>query len=317
MEAFWYYAAVLLAKTIGALPLRFVARVGRLGGGMAYWLDARHRRVATENFRRCMPEMSSAARRAAVREHYRRLGENYTAGIKTAMMSREELRPHLEIIGEERVAAHGTRGAIVALGHFGNFELYTRMCSEIPSVRRAATYRGLKQPRLDGIVRRLRCQSGCLFFDRKREGRALRAALSEGGLSLGLLSDLYAGRKGLNLRFLNHECSVSQAPALFAMRYNLPLFTAVCFRVGLARWRIEISEEIPTRVNGRRREIAEVTAEINAAFETAVRRDPPNWFWVHDRWRFVKRDRAAALASRATGAVGLGALRQETPPDRR
>jgi KDO2-lipid IV(A) lauroyltransferase len=207
------------------------------------------------------------------------------------------LCPYLEIIGEEKVAAHSPRGAILALGHFGNFELYAHTCSEIPGMQRAATYRGLKQQRLDGLVRRLRDESGCRFFDRRREARALKSALREDRLALGLLSDLHGGRKGLNLRFFNQECSVSPASALFALRYDLPLYTAICFRVGLARWRIEIGDEIPTRVDGRRRRVHELMAEIMSIFETAVRRDPANWFWVHDRWRFVKRDRAANLAS--------------------
>ena len=314
MEALWYYAAVLLAKVIRALPLRLVARLGRIGGEVAYWIDVRHRRVASENFRRCLPEASNEVRRAWVREHFRRLGENYIAAIKTSFMSREELRPHLEIVGEERLAAHGTRGAILALGHFGNFELYAHVASGIPGVRRAATYRGLKQSRLDGLIRRLRDRSGCFFFDRKRENAALREALRQGGVILGLLSDLHAGRKGLPMHFLNRECSVSAAPALFALRYDLPLHAAICFRVGLAQWRIEIDKEISTRVDGRRRDVADVTGEILAAFETAVRRDPPNWFWVHDRWRFVKRDRATAHSSLATALQGRAAEKHESLP---
>ena len=183
--------------------------------------------------------------------------------------------------------------------------------------RRAATYRGLKDRRLDGLIRRMRDRSGCLFFERRRDGGALRAALREGNIVLGLLGDLHAGRKGLNLRFFNHDCSVSAAPALFALRYNLPLHTAICYRVGLARWRIELSEEIPTRVNGQRREIPDVTAEITAAFETAVRRDPPGWFWVHDRWRFRKRDRVAARALGSPVPPGSGAGRPEMLTGRR
>ena len=25
--------------------------------------------------------------------------------------------------------------------------------------------------------------------------------------------------------------------------------------------------------------------DVNAAFEAAIRRDPANWFWVHNRWK--------------------------------
>jgi lauroyl/myristoyl acyltransferase len=28
--------------------------------------------------------------------------------------------------------------------------------------------------------------------------------------------------------------------------------------------------------------------DINRAFELAVRRDPANWFWVHNRWKMPK-----------------------------
>jgi len=24
---------------------------------------------------------------------------------------------------------------------------------------------------------------------------------------------------------------------------------------------------------------------VNRAYETAIRRDPANWFWVHNRWK--------------------------------
>jgi KDO2-lipid IV(A) lauroyltransferase len=29
--------------------------------------------------------------------------------------------------------------------------------------------------------------------------------------------------------------------------------------------------------------------DVNLAFEAAVRRDPANWFWVHNRWKASKR----------------------------
>ncbi len=49
--------------------------------------------------------------------------------------------------------------------------------------------------------------------------------------------------------------------------------------------RIESGEEIPTRENGQPRSVAAITLDINRAFEVAVRRDPANWFWVHNRWQ--------------------------------
>ena len=286
MDRLWYYAALLFACLVRSLPLRVIAAVGRAGGGIAYYVDGRHRRVALLNLCRCFPDRPRFELTRLAREHFRRLGENYISAIRTTGMPAESLSSHLAVVGAEKLAGRTARGAVVAIGHFGNFELYARL--PVGRLQGATTYRALKQPRLEKLVRKLREESGCRFFDRRRDGAALREALARGGIVLGLLSDQHAGSKGLRVSFFGHECSVTAAPALLAQRYELPLHTAICFRIGLAQWQIEIGDEIPTAWGGRRRPAAEVMADVSAKFEEAVRRDPANWFWVHDRWRFAK-----------------------------
>ena len=158
----------------------------------------------------------------------------------------------------------------------------------------ATTYRGLRQPSLNRLLQSLRVRSGCLFFERRTEAEALKKAMNEQRLLLGFLADQHAGNGGLWLPFLGRPCSTSAAPALFALRYRAPLCTAICYRTGLARWEIELGPDIPTRWEGRARSPAEITLEINRAFETAVRRDPANWFWVHKRWKPSRRAAHAA-----------------------
>jgi KDO2-lipid IV(A) lauroyltransferase len=55
--------------------------------------------------------------------------------------------------------------------------------------------------------------------------------------------------------------------------------------VGLAKWRLELGEKIPTHENGRPRSSEDIMRDVNRALEAAVRRDPANWFWVHRRWK--------------------------------
>ena len=63
------------------------------------------------------------------------------------------------------------------------------------------------------------------------------------------------------------------------------MHTGICYRVGLARWRIEAGQRIPTHENGQPRALEAIMGDVNRAFEAAVRRDPANWFWVHNRWK--------------------------------
>ena len=91
--------------------------------------------------------------------------------------------------------------------------------------------------------------------------------MNDTGLLLGLLADQQRS-KGVRLPFLGHDCSTSTAPAVFALRYNCPLHTAICYRTGLAKWRIEVGDEIPTRENGQPRPIADIMRDVNRAFES-------------------------------------------------
>ena len=290
METALYFFARALVALIQALPLKLVARLGRATGALAFHLDARHRRVALQNLTICFgTEKSPDEIRAIAKENFRRLGENYCSAIKTAAMTPAQLLPHFVFTGAEKILPHeagaGPQSRIVAIGHFGNFELYARFGQFVPVFKCATTYRALNQPALNRLLQSLRERSGCRFYERRTEGKLMRAHMSDTGLLLGLLADQSEGRGGLRLPFLGHDCMTSPAPAIFALRYNCPLHTGICYRVGLAKWEIEAGDEIPTRENGKPRSTEAIMRDVNRAFEIAVRRDPANWFWVHRRWK--------------------------------
>ncbi len=301
MDKLLYLVARSIVALIQALPLLTVARLGRACGGLAYWLDARHRRVAQRHLTMCFGhEKSPDEIRALARENFRRIGENFACAVKTASMTFEELRPYVEFVGPQSLlnppSGSELPNMVFAIGHFGNFELYARFGQFCPAYKCATTYRGLRQPSLNRLMQELRERSGCLFFERRTDGGALKAAMHQSGLILGLLADQHAGNSGLRIPFLGHDCSTTSAPAVFALRYHCALHTGICYRVGPARWRIEAGPEIPTHENGAVRSSEAIMREVNQAFEQAVRRDPANWFWVHNRWKPVRPARRKANA---------------------
>ncbi len=285
-----YYLARVLVACLQALPLTWAARAGRVGGALAYWLDARHRRVALRNLAMCFGSVRRPAEiRALARENFRRIGENYVCAVNTATLSREELCPFVEFGVDQKVmetmAGSKPQNVVVALGHFGNFEFYGRGGWLVPGYRFVTTYRSLRQPLLNHLMQSLRAHYGCELFERRTDGAALRATMHQPRTMLGLLADQHAGQGGLRLPFLGHDCSTSAAPAIFARRYRCRLFVAICYRVALARWRIEPGPEIPTHERGAPRSTEAIMLDVNRALEAAVLRDPANWFWVHNRWR--------------------------------
>jgi KDO2-lipid IV(A) lauroyltransferase len=289
MNVLIYWLARSLVALVQALPLGAVARLGRAGGALWWLLDAKHRGLVRRNLAAAFPEKTSRQTDAIARETFRRIGENSLAALKTASMDNSELLKICTVLGIEKLPRPGLpttpSNVVGAIGHFGNFELYARLAKPITGWQSAATYRGMNQPGLDSIVQSLRASSGCIFFERRRDAVALREALAKGGLFVGLLSDQHPNKGGVLVPFFGRECATSTAPAVLALRYDAPLFPVICYRVGCGRWQVEIGDEIPRAEEGRRRSVEEITRDINQAFEVAIRRDPANWFWVHNRWK--------------------------------
>ncbi len=289
MDDLLYWPARALVAFIQALPLKVVARMGRAAGALAYRIDGRHRRVVLGNLQMCFGgEKSKDEIQAIAKENFRRIGENFACAVKTAAMTTDELKPHVVFVGAEKLMPREPNtippNRIVAIGHFGNFELYARFGQYAPAFKCATTYRALNQPAFNRLMQSLRERSECRFFERRTEGALLRAFMSGTGVLLGLLAD-QSESNGLWLPFLGHNCATSAAPAVFALRYRCPLMTGICYRTGLAQWQIEAGDNIPTHENGAPRSKEDIMLDVNRAFEKAVRRDPANWFWVHRRWK--------------------------------
>jgi KDO2-lipid IV(A) lauroyltransferase len=280
--------ARLVIAGMQALPLGTVARLGRACGAMLYLLDRRHRRVALTNLAGCFPEKSAAEVHALTKENFRRIGENFACAAKTAAFSAEEIRTVLTCTGTEKFPfpqGGPPPSVVVAIGHFGNFELYARTNLFVPGYQMATTYRGLRQPGVNELMQSLRAKSGALYFERRRDAAALKDALTRPGLMLGLLADQHAGDRGARLPFFGRDCSTSLAAPVLALRYGCRLHTCLCQRTAPGRWRLEFGEEIPTHEHGKPRSPEAIATDINRVFEAAIRRDPANWFWVHNRWK--------------------------------
>jgi KDO2-lipid IV(A) lauroyltransferase len=289
-ESILYVPAWLVLRTLQLLPLSLVALIGRALGALAYIIDSRHRTIAITNLAASFPEKPATEIHAIARENFRRLGENMVCTAKTGVMEFSDLQRRVKLIGAEHVLPVPTmtpQSVVLAIGHFGAFDLWARFGQAVPAFQTLTTYRGLKQPALNRLVLSLREKSGCRFFDRRTEAGALRAAIRPTGTLLGLLCDQGAIGNALKLPFLGRECAVSPAPAIFALRFDCRLVVGICYRVGLARWQLEIHPEIPTRVHGEPRSAAAIMNDINQIFEAAIRRDPANWFWVHSRWKHL------------------------------
>ncbi len=286
----------LSVALLQSFPLSMVAMLGRCAGRFLWWLDWKHRRIALVNLDIAFGNEKTRAERLAIaRENFRCLGESFFCALKTAAMRPEELGSRLQVVGLNKIQPWiddpEVPGIVIALGHFGNIEMYGEASGHLPWVRPLMLYRKTGWRVVDRILADVRTASPASFFDDRTHLKTLRATLREGNVILGLMSDFSAGPDGLSVPFFGQPVSTSTAPVVHAHRFGMPLFCAYCFRTGTGRWRVELSDQIHTCVAGRPRPAEEILADLNQSLETAIRRDPANWCWVQSRWEHPGRER--------------------------
>lgn len=294
MKRLLFFPVAAVIALLQSLPLAWAAWLGRRLGGLAWWLCWRHRRQALVNLDIALgADRTPAEREAIARENFRLLGEAFLCAIKTSGMERAEVAQRLQVVGMNKIRPWIERsevpGVVIATGHFGNIEMYDFVARELPWMEVAAIYRRSPSPVVNHVLERVRRDCRGIFFEAGLQAKKLREFLRGGNVVLGLMADVNAGPHGRAVPFFGNIASTSAAPAVYALRFRMPLHAAVCYRSAPGRWRVEISDEIPTRSAGRARSVHDILLELNRHFERSIRRDPANWFWPHPRWEHAGR----------------------------
>ena len=278
-----YVAFRVIESGVRLLPLEVVFRLGQLGGLVVWIVSAQYRRLAWKNVAIAFGgERSEAARAALVREHFGRLGANLLCSLKLPAMEAAAIDRVVEIVGSEHIAAGLARGrgVVYAVAHLGNWEVLAQMPAFGPGTTAGALFQPLGNPFLNRHIERTRARLKLRLFDRSAGFHAPSQHLRENRV-LGVLVDQHAGDGGVWTPLFGRLASTTNLAALLALRTGATFLPVGMVTAGVARWKAIVGAPL----GAARGDAAALTAEMNRLIEGMVRQSPPDWFWVHDRWK--------------------------------
>jgi heptosyltransferase-2 len=283
MEYLAYRVYKLAVSLLALLPLPLVFRLGSLLGLIAYPFAGSYRKLALSNLRIAFGrEKSEKEIRAIARKHFRLLGGNILSAFRVSRMSVPEVDALMEITNPEVMERVTSRkeGAIFVCGHRGCIELF----AQTPTLYRpkipAFFYQRISNPFMEEEVRRKRTQVGHIAFDRATDMQATMHHLRAGNM-VGIQTDQHAGDFGEWLPFFDKLCSTSPLTGIMAKGGKAAVIFARLDTIGAGKWRLTYEElAAPGELKPE-----EVNFKFPAALERAIRENPPEWFWVHNRWK--------------------------------
>jgi KDO2-lipid IV(A) lauroyltransferase len=240
------------------------------------------------------PQKSKREISSLARKTYINLAYNAIEFIWFAGKSFSRLRPYLTIhgLGNIEKALSYKKGAILIMGHLGNWELGAQVI-EAYTGKLYAVIQKQRNPYFNEFINYIRTDGGRLtshLIPKKYALRGIIQALRKNSIVL-MLPDQHAGSQGIIVDFFARPASTPQGIAKIALKQGCPLLFATCIRGSNGKFSLHITE--PMFFTPRQsidEDIIFYTQKFTTLLEKWVTQYPTQWFWLHKRWRVKSGD---------------------------
>lgn len=285
-----YYLVRFLSRVVCLLPGRFCDRLGR-ALALALWpfLPARRKKLAASQVAMCLGTDERESARIA-KESAVRFGPMLFEVLRFPVIVRN-MADYVEIEGREHlegVLAQG-KGAVIATGHAGNWELMGGALSQagFPLIGVAMRQRDAAMDRFINEYRRL----VGMHIIYKNDVREMFRMMKEGWI-VGLLADQDTSRHdGIVLDFFGKPTNCVPGPAAMARSAGIGIVPGYITRKedGTHKIIFHAPVEVP-RTKDKRADIRTAEQAVNRVLEQHIREHPEEWFWLHDRWKSMREE---------------------------
>jgi KDO2-lipid IV(A) lauroyltransferase len=275
------------------LPEDFALWLGRQLGNVTYYLDLDHRKVAFQNLRTAFGQEKSASEiRGITKRTFQNLGMMAVEFFRIPSMDMETFkrRVKMEGLAEALALLEKKKGALLLIGHFGNWEMMGLMSKVIGNPIIVLAKPMKKNQWVDRFITQIRSASGLEVISTVNASRKVIRALSQNRV-VGILIDQRAKRsEGIWADFFGRKAPTTPGLAVLAMKTGAPVLPVFMIRNGFQKHRLIVKEPLELIHTGDIKKDVEANTQLfNHTLESMIREYPDQWFWVHRRWERKKR----------------------------
>ena len=180
-------------------------------------------------------------------------------------------------------AATATTGAILALPHFGNWDLAGIIVAH--NGFRIFSVAGVQHNQLTNDWMNRKRATGIDILS--RGSAALRQTMKrlKDRQIFAILPDVRMKTRDIEIDFLGAKANLGRGMALFARKTGSPILVADVRRLSGSRHWLDVGEPIwPDMSLDEDADVLRMTRLAMAAVERQIRSDPGQWFWYNKRW---------------------------------
>lgn len=285
------------ATTATAVALRVPRAITpTVGGRFLYRFLPYRRAVILENLNRVFGAYVSQEQiKALAQAHYGHLLCLFKELIAFRFLSDARKKSMVRVEGVPAMieAFEAGKGILILTGHFGNFEVSTVAGIEhFPQVKGRIHFlrRPIKPRWLSDMLTRRFNQAGFGVVGRRGSLEEIVNTIEKGDAIVFPFDQFARKPEGIPVEFFGHAAGTYKSMAVIALATGAPVMPAASWREPDGTHVLKFWPALPPVTDDDvGAEIARNTRAYNAALELAIVRHPEQWWWVHRRWKDMKR----------------------------
>jgi KDO2-lipid IV(A) lauroyltransferase len=282
MSALLYW---LVLKPISLLPYRALYMISDVFFLVFYYGVGYRKKVVRENLTRSFPEKSIEEIVSIEKDFYRHFCDLVLESLKNFSADASELAARYEHRNTEvldRLHAEG-RSAILAGGHYGNWEMWALSAPVHFRHRLMAIYKRLSNRYFDEKMRSTRGKFGLELVSTKETGNWLTENRNNLFVSVFAIDQSPSNpNKAHWITFLGQETACLFGAEKYAKEFNLAIVFGHLRKISRGKYAIDY--ELVT-TDPQPFEHGKLTEKMSALLESDIRREPRYWLWTHKRWK--------------------------------
>jgi Kdo2-lipid IVA lauroyltransferase/acyltransferase len=274
-------------KLLKSIPLSVRRILTKSLARAFYHLSLKHRLITIHNLLRSFPKKPLDEIVKIAKGSFRSFALIGAEGIDIPYLNKDNLNKWITIEGLDNYLAANNEGKGVLLfgAHFGNWELGNAALA-ITTKPFVFVYRILDSPFLEKNITAVRASYGNVSLSKENAMRPMIRLLKK-GITINLLIDQnVAWYGGVFVDFFGHPACAISGLALLALHTEAPVLSAFTRRLPGGKYILEISKKVKIiRTADRAKDVLNNTQNFNKIIEENIRRNPEQWFWMHQRWK--------------------------------
>jgi len=262
-----------------------VEKAGARFGRILMRLGKRRRATAMSNLLLAFPDMPEGERSRITTATFEHFGICTADFLSSGTWTQAYLDETTKIEGDEHIveALAKGKGAIVVTGHFGNWERVS-LWSGYHGYKLHVVVRTANDEGVDKLVNDLRGRTGTGVIPRGNATRTILQKLRDNEI-VAIVPDQNSDE--VFIPFFGKPAGTVLGPGVLHERTGAPVIPVSCLRTGVGTYHIIVHPPLIPQpgydIKGEG-----LMRSLNDWLEGAIRQNPEQWLWFHDRWRNAK-----------------------------